>query len=81
VWFIAIEALNFAVCTPIAYTWDRTIEGGHCIVATSAVIVIGAANVAIDAATVCLPIRDVIGLQLPRQKKIVVFGIFAIGGM
>ncbi|KAI8632860.1 hypothetical protein F5Y19DRAFT_332140 [Xylariaceae sp. FL1651] len=80
-WFVAVEALNLATCTPVAYTWDRTIKGGHCISAPSAVIIIGAINVVIDAVTVGLPIHEVFKLHLSRQKKIIIFSIFLIGGI
>lgn len=80
-WFVAIEALNLATCTPIAYMWDPTIPGGHCITAPAGVIVLGALNVVIDAVTVALPIHEVIKLNLSREKKFVIFGVFLIGGM
>lgn len=80
-WFIAIEALNLATCTPIAYMWDPTIPGGHCITAPAGVIVLGAFNVIIDAVTVALPIHEVIKLNLSREKKVIIFGVFLIGGM
>lgn len=80
-WFVAIEALNLATCTPIAYMWDPTIPGGHCITAPAGVIVLGALNVVIDAVTVALPIHEVIKLNLSREKKFVIFGVFLIGGI
>lgn len=80
-WFVAIEALNLATCTPIAYMWDQTIPGGHCITAPEGVIVLGALNVIIDAVTVALPIHEVLKLNLSREKKVIIFGIFLIGGM
>ncbi|KAI1122429.1 hypothetical protein F5Y10DRAFT_75871 [Nemania abortiva] len=80
-WFVAIEALNLATCKPIAFMWDRTIKDGHCISAPAGVIVLGAFNVAIDAVTVGLPIHEVIKLNLSREKKYVIFGVFLIGGI
>ncbi|KAI1190762.1 hypothetical protein F5B17DRAFT_427238 [Nemania serpens] len=80
-WFVAIEALNLATCTPIAYMWDQTIPGGHCITAPEGVIVLGALNVIIDAVTVALPIHEVLKLNLSREKKVIIFGIFLIGGI
>ncbi|KAJ2988017.1 hypothetical protein NUW58_g4196 [Xylaria curta] len=80
-WFIAIEVLNLATCKPIAYMWDKTIEGGICISAPEGVIVPGAFNVVIDAVTVGLPIHEVIKLNLSREKKWIIFGVFLIGGI
>ncbi|KAI8948657.1 hypothetical protein F4801DRAFT_441755 [Xylaria longipes] len=79
-WFVSIEALNLATCKPIAYMWDRSIKG-RCISAPEGVIIPGAANVIIDAVTVTLPIREVKKLNLSREKKLVVFGVFLIGGI
>jgi hypothetical protein len=80
-WFITIEALTLATCTPVAYMWDPDIKGGHCISAQSAVIVISAANVVIDAVTVGLPLHEVLKLNLSREKKLGIFGVFLIGAM
>ncbi|KAI1178913.1 hypothetical protein F4777DRAFT_40265 [Nemania sp. FL0916] len=79
-WFIAIEALNLATCKPISYMWDRSIKGS-CINAPSGVIVLGAFNVVIDIITVALPIHEVLKLNLSREKKLVIFGVFLIGGI
>ncbi|KAI1748158.1 hypothetical protein F4782DRAFT_385209 [Xylaria castorea] len=79
-WFVAIEALNLATCKPIEYMWNRSIEG-HCINAPEGVIILGAANVIIDAVTVTLPIHEVMKLNLSREKKLVIFGVFLIGGI
>jgi hypothetical protein len=80
-WFVAAEVLNLATCKPVAYTWDRTIGGGHCISAPAAVVTIGAVNVLIDVFTVGLPIHEVFKLDLSKRKKFLVYFIFLIGGM
>lgn len=41
----------------------------------------GAFNVALDAAAVGLPVYEVMKLNLSRKKKLVVFGVFLIGGL
>ncbi|KAH8163457.1 hypothetical protein CIB48_g4790 [Xylaria polymorpha] len=79
-WFVAIEALNLATCKPIEFMWDRSLNG-HCISAPEGVIILGAANVVIDAVTVILPIHEVLKLNLSREKKLVIFGVFLIGGI
>ncbi len=80
-WFITLEGLNLALCKPIAYMWDQTIPGGHCVSSPASVIVPGAFNVVIDAATVGLPIYEVMKLKLSKEKKCSIIGIFSIGGM
>ncbi|RWA10070.1 hypothetical protein EKO27_g5023 [Xylaria grammica] len=81
IWFITIEVLNVTQCKPIAFLWNRAINGGHCISSTVGFIVPGALNVVIDAVTVGLPIHEVIKLNLSREKKCCIFGIFCIGGI
>lgn len=80
-WFVASEALSLALCTPVAYTWDRSIKGGKCIGVSPVKIISGAVNVAIDAFTVTLPIHEVVKLNMSRKKKLLVSGVFLIGGM
>jgi hypothetical protein len=80
-WFVAIEGLNLGTCQPVAFTWNRNIAGGHCVTTRAAYISVGAINLVIDAATVCLPIREVTKLELSRRKKIGVFAVFLLGGM
>ncbi|KAI0453361.1 hypothetical protein F5B21DRAFT_287360 [Xylaria acuta] len=79
-WFVAIEALNLATCKPIEYTWNPSIKG-HCISAPEGVIILGTASVIINAVTVTLPIHEVMKLSLSREKKLVIFAVFLIGGI
>ncbi|KAI1261709.1 hypothetical protein F5Y18DRAFT_197979 [Xylariaceae sp. FL1019] len=80
-WFITIEGINLANCTPISYNWDKTIQGGRCISSAAAIIVITATNVLVDAVTVGLPIYEVLKLELSKQKKYVISCIFLVGGL
>ena len=41
----------------------------------------GAVELVIDTLLLILPVRMVLGLQLSRQQKILVVGIFALGGL
>ncbi|KAI0424826.1 hypothetical protein F5Y09DRAFT_126161 [Xylaria sp. FL1042] len=78
-WFITIEVLNLALCRPIPSLWDPTVPGHHCLSAPASIIVPGAFNVVIDAATVGLPIYEIMKLNLSREKRNFVFGILCIG--
>lgn len=80
-WFIAVEGLYLGMCQPIAYMWDNSIKGGKCLDAKLGIIIPATFNVIIDAATVLLPIREVIKLHLSREKKLFIVGIFCIGGL
>ncbi|KAI1819410.1 hypothetical protein F4861DRAFT_139691 [Xylaria intraflava] len=80
-WFIIIEVLNLATCVPISFTWDRNIQGGHCITAAAAGITPGALNVAITLAIVVLPIHEVVKRKLSRERRFLLLGVFLIGGI
>ncbi|KAI1289074.1 hypothetical protein F5Y03DRAFT_64217 [Xylaria venustula] len=80
-WFITVEALSLSLCRPIPYRWDRSISGGRCLTAPAGIVVPGAFNVVIDAATVALPIHEVTKLNSSREKKLFIYGIFGIGGL
>ncbi|KAI0162104.1 hypothetical protein GGR57DRAFT_453141 [Xylariaceae sp. FL1272] len=80
-WFITIEGVNLANCTPISYNWDKTIKAGHCISSAAAIIVITATNVLIDAVTVGLPVHEVLKLRLSKQKKHIILCIFLVAGL
>ncbi|KAI1328683.1 hypothetical protein F5Y16DRAFT_368369 [Xylariaceae sp. FL0255] len=81
-WFCAVEIFTLTTCRPAAYLWDKTIPGGQCLdlaSATAATITIVASNVAIDAFTVSLPIREIMKLRLSRYSQYIVWSIVSIG--
>ena len=76
-WFLATEVANLIVL----YKPPAGTTQGRLALARIGSIVTSACNCVIDAATVALPVRDVCRLQLTRQKRLGVFGIFLLGGM
>ncbi|KAL8770166.1 MAG: hypothetical protein Q9209_004008 [Squamulea sp. 1 TL-2023] len=67
-------------CTPVAYLWDRTIPGGHCINFTALARFTNIANMVTDILILIMPIPIVWNLHLDRSKKIGVCGLFLLGG-
>ncbi|CAM1501952.1 Fc.00g039360.m01.CDS01 [Cosmosporella sp. VM-42] len=67
-------------CTPVAMSWDITIEG-KCINRPSLYIATAVANIISDIILFALPIPMVIKLQIPRRQKFGLLGIFAIGSL
>ena len=64
-------ALNLWVsCTPIAYLWDPSIPGGHCLDHIPVFISIGVIDIVVDACIFLLPIPMVWNLQLPLRNKL-----------
>ncbi|KAI4180119.1 MAG: hypothetical protein L6R41_007439 [Letrouitia leprolyta] len=67
-------------CTPVAYLWDKTIPGGHCVNFSAFARFTNVGNMLTDILILALPIPIVWSLQLDRSKKIGVCGLFLLGG-
>ncbi|KAI0395621.1 hypothetical protein F5Y17DRAFT_189726 [Xylariaceae sp. FL0594] len=80
-WFVVIEGLVLGTCQPVAFTWNRNMPGGHCVNVRAAFVSVGAIDLVIDAATVCLPVREVSKLELSRRKRVAVLTVFLLGGI
>ncbi|GAB1316522.1 Rhodopsin domain-containing protein [Madurella fahalii] len=78
-WFIATQVANLVMCIPIESFWIRTMPG-RCLNFNLFSLITGIADIVIDTAILLLPVRAVISLQMPRRTKIMVSGIFLLGG-
>ncbi|KAF4779143.1 hypothetical protein HER10_EVM0001358 [Colletotrichum scovillei] len=78
-WCIAVIMVSIFSCTPIPRFWDRTIDG-TCINSSNFFIGITVPNIIFDILTVVLPIREVWALQMGREKKLAISGVFLLGG-
>ena len=67
-------------CRPIEGAWNPTI-GAHCIDIKSAWMTISSMNVLTDVAIIIAPIPQLWNLQIRRNTKIELIGIFSIGGL
>ncbi|MCJ1401369.1 hypothetical protein MMC11_004581 [Xylographa trunciseda] len=77
-YFVSILLETFLLCMPFVYNWDKTIEG-TCGNQTLALLMIGAANLIIDAILVLLPLPLLWRLQLPIWKKLGLLVMFSLG--
>ncbi|MCJ1388536.1 hypothetical protein MMC18_001383 [Xylographa bjoerkii] len=77
-YFISILLETFLLCMPFVYNWDKTIQG-TCGNQTLALLMIGSANLIIDAIIVVLPLPLLWRLQLPVWKKIGLLAMFSLG--
>ena len=77
---IAVLMEAVVLCRPIAYAWDKSIEG-TCGNATKAYEAVGILNLFIDIAIIILPMPSLWRLQLPFAKKVGLTAIFGIGFM
>ena len=78
-WWIGYIINNFTICQPFAYTWDKTIDGGHCGDILAGWLASAIINVILDIAVIVLPMPMLWGLQMQVTKKILISGIFGLG--
>ncbi|KAN0068104.1 hypothetical protein V8E54_013674 [Elaphomyces granulatus] len=86
---IGIVIINWAAftisatlqCRPLAYWWDKTIQGGFCIDVQLLFRLACIPNLAIDVMVLALPITSLMQLRLPLFKKIALCFIFLTGSV
>lgn len=66
-------------CSPIAYSWDKAIVGGHCINVHVMWIAQDILFLVLDIYVVVLPLPMIWNLQITRPEKIAVSGMFLLG--
>ncbi|KAG8158811.1 hypothetical protein KVR01_011254 [Diaporthe batatas] len=71
---------TFALCKPVEYSWDKTIEG-ECAGENTAYLIAGIVNLVIDTFIVALPMPQVFRLQMTLTKRISVAGMFSLGAL
>ena len=67
-------------CTPIAFYWDKTIDG-HCINVSPFYVSVTVVNLAADVMIVTMPIPIVWGLNTSAGRKIGLTFVFVLGGL
>jgi hypothetical protein len=77
-WFIG--ALVSTMCIPFDSFWKRVTKG-RCLDLSTHVLALGIVEVALDVATLLLPLRVVARLHVPMHKKIGLTFIFLLGGL
>lgn len=77
-WF-TFFILSFTICRPLAFQWDKTIPGGHCLNIIRAYQILGAPNILTDVIMLILPIPAVYNLRVNLATKIGVLVTFLTG--
>lgn len=67
-------------CMPVAYFWDKTIKGGHCMNQYAVWFTNAAVNIVTDFAIIILPMPVLRSLDLPLKQKRALMLVFALGG-
>lgn len=71
---------SIVTCVPIAKYWDPTIPGS-CLNRATLHYVFAGINIVNDIIILTSPMPFLKALQIPKKSKIVLFGVFACGGL
>ncbi|KAH7320744.1 hypothetical protein B0I35DRAFT_199222 [Stachybotrys elegans] len=78
-YFISVFLEGFLLCTPAAFTWDKTIVGGTCKNENIAYLVAGITNLLLDIIIVVLPMPTLMGLKMSLGKRLGIIAMFSLG--
>lgn len=79
-WAISASVVAIFQCTPIAFGWDPTIQGGSCVNYGLLVLVAGVCNIFTDFFILAMPVPLIWKLNMSMQKKWLLLFTFLIGG-
>jgi hypothetical protein len=79
-WNVAAIAATILQCIPIAGSWDKTILA-TCIDSRAFWVAYAVGNILTDAMVLALPIPQVLKLRLKLRERVMVCGVFLLGGM
>ena len=80
-WWFAGTISAIVSCIPVQRLWIGPSAGGYCFNFNIFWMAMGAVELVIDTVILVLPIGMVLGLQLSRRQKILLGGIFLLGGL
>ncbi|KAM0356887.1 hypothetical protein ACHAP4_006593 [Fusarium culmorum] len=80
-WWIAICAVCIFQCRPIRRAWMPWLTEGTCIDLKASFIGNAIPNIATDIAILCLPVRQILKLQVNVAQKLSLLVIFLLGGL
>ncbi|KAH8820756.1 hypothetical protein F5884DRAFT_850002 [Xylogone sp. PMI_703] len=79
---IAVFIFQLIECHPVAYSWDKSIHGGHCLdpkYLTVLSFTMSGINITTDFICACLPISFLWDIQMNSRKKILVGMLLCMG--
>jgi hypothetical protein len=79
-WNIGAIAATILQCIPVAGSWDKTIVA-TCIDSKAFWVAYAVGNILTDAMVLALPIPEVLRLRLKLREKVMLCGVFLLGGM
>ncbi|KAF9891571.1 hypothetical protein FE257_003582 [Aspergillus nanangensis] len=79
-WCFSVCLVGGLVCIPVNKLWDPTVPGG-CLDLPKYYIGLQTPNIVTDAIILVMPIKVVWGLQMPKMQRVLLLGIFMVGGL
>ncbi|GAM40104.1 hypothetical protein TCE0_034f12193 [Talaromyces pinophilus] len=76
---VSILIADIFQCTPVAYVYDTSIPGGHCIKQGAFYVSTATMTIFTDLLVVVIPMIIVYSLQMPLRRKLMVVGILCLG--
>jgi hypothetical protein len=76
---VSILIADIFQCTPVAYVYDTSIPGGHCIKQGAFYVATATMTIFTDLLVVVIPMIIVYSLQMPLRRKLMVVGILCLG--
>lgn len=81
-WDIEVTLVTIFQCKPIAFNWNKKIQGGKCLNLRGAFSIANAPpNIGIDIVLLAMPIGKIWRLNLRERQKWALSGIFLLGGL
>ncbi|CAG8951371.1 hypothetical protein HYFRA_00007283 [Hymenoscyphus fraxineus] len=78
-WMTATIMTFFLICAPLPFYWDHTIVGGKCGNQRAAFTTIGTVDLITDIIVFILPIPMIWRLQISKDNKVALSGVFGLG--
>lgn len=80
VWMVVGIVGGFLYCIPMQSFWNPIVEG-HCFSYDIWFMAMEIIELLLDVVILCLPLRMIAGLHLPMRKRVMLSGIFLLGGL
>lgn len=81
-WLLGEICTEIFLCSPISAAWDpQLIFTDHCGNLQASILGITISSMLLDVIILCLPLPMIWKLQLPPRHKLVVCGLFLLGGL
>lgn len=79
-WLVVHNLICVFKCNPIQKFWDHDLPG-HCLDTMSAIRGEQVFNIILDVVILALPVKAIMKLQLPMDRKLSAIALFLLGGL